>query len=69
MFLKKVQMVIAELGVHYANHEQVKQDLTPQTAAYLKTYQKKFDDKNAFRDFVAGLNKWVPKSQLCLSTG
>ena len=48
-FFQKAQMVIAELGVHYANHEKVKQGLTPQTAAYLKTYQKKFDDKNAFK--------------------
>ena len=67
-FFQKVQMVIAELGVHDANHEQVKQNLTPQTATYLKTYQKKFDDKNAFRDFVAGLNKWVPRSQLRVPT-
>ena len=62
-------MVIAELGVHYVNHEEVKTKLTPQTAAYLKKYQKKFDDKKAFSDFVLGLQVWAPKSMMTLSTG
>ena len=57
-FLKKIQMVIAELGVHYTNHNEVKEKLTPQTAAYVKEQQNKFDDKHAFRDFVFGLQVW-----------
>ena len=69
MFLKKINMVIAELGVHYTNHKEVKEKLTPQTAAYLKDHQKKLDDKLAFRDFVIGLQVWVPKSMMSLSTG
>ena len=68
-FFPKVQMVIAEFGVQYLNHKEVKENLTPQTVAYLAEYQKKFDDKNAFRDFVADLNNWVPRSMLRCTTG
>ena len=68
-FFQKVQMVIAELGVHYLNHKEVKEKLTPQTVAYLKANQKKFDDKLAFRDFVIGLKVWVPKSMMNVTTG
>ena len=69
MFLKKIQLVIAELGVHYSTHVEVKEKLTPQTATYLNAHQKKFNDKLAFRDFVIGLQVWVPKSTMSLSTG
>ena len=62
-------MVIVELGVHYTNHKEVKEKLTPLTAAYLKDHQKKVDDTHAFRDFVFGLQVWVPKSMMSLSTG
>ena len=68
-FFKKSKMVIAELGVQYHNHKEVKEKLTPQIAAYLKEHQKRFDDKHAFRDFVFGLQVWVPKSMMSLSTG
>ena len=67
MFLKKINMVIVELGVHYTNHKEVKEKLTSQIAAYLKQYQQMFNDKNAFTDFVIGLQAWVPKSTMSLS--
>ena len=68
-FLKKIQMVIVELGVHYTNHKEVKEKLTPEIVAYLNKYQTKFDDKNAFKYFVFGLKVWVPKSMMSVSIG
>ena len=35
----------------------------------LAEHQNKFNDKLAFRDFVIGLEAWVPKSMMILSTG
>ena len=68
-FLKRINLLIAELGVHYDGCLAVKEQISPQDKKYLKEHQKKFDNKRAFEDFAIGLQAWVPKSMTCLPTG
>ena len=68
-FFKKVNMLIATLGVHYHGHADVKAKQTPVVKAWLKEHCKKTDDPRAFEDFVHGLAAWLPKSLMNLPTG
>ena len=68
-FLNKVNLLIAQLGVHYDGHEAVKAKLRPQDKTWLKQNQKKTDQKRAFEDFVVGLKVWLPHSMMNLPTG
>ena len=68
-FLKKINLVIVELGVHYDGHLAVKEQLSPQDKQFLKEHQTKWDNKRAFEDFVIGLQVWVPKSMMSCPTG
>ena len=68
-FLQKVNMLIANLGVHYHGHADVKAKQTPVVSAWLKEDCKKIDDPRAFEDFVYGLRTWLPKSTMNLPTG
>ena len=68
-FLKQINLLIAELGVHYEGHESVKAKLRPQDKAWLKNELKQSDQKRAFEDFVVGLAVWLPHSMMNLPTG
>jgi hypothetical protein len=68
-FLQKVNMLIANLGVHYHGHADVKAKQTLMVSAWLKEHCKKTDDPRAFDDFVYGLQAWLPKSTMNLPTG
>jgi hypothetical protein len=68
-FLRKVNLLIASLGIHYHGHEDVKKKLTPQAKAWLAINCKSTDNPRAFEDFAAGLACWLPKSMLNCPTG
>ena len=61
-FLSKINLVVAELGVHYQEQVRVQAKLSPYDKLQIKNNQKKVDYKRAFEDFVIGLECWVPKS-------
>ena len=64
MFLNKINLVVAELGVHYQEQVRVQATLSHCVQQQLKIHQKKWDYKRAFEDFVIGLQCWVPKSMM-----
>ena len=68
-FLQKVNLLIAELGIHYHGHAEVKAKLTTQTKAWINKHCKKPDNPLAFEDFVVGLQVWMPQSLLNCPTG
>ena len=68
-FQKQVNLLIAELGVHYEGHAAVKEKLRPQDKAWLEEHVKKTDQQRAFEDFVVGLKVWLPHSMMNLPTG
>ena len=68
-FLQKVNLTIANLGVHYHGHADVKAKQTLMVSAWLKEHCKKTDQPRAFEDFVYGLQAWLPKSTMNLPTG
>jgi len=61
-FKDELNLVVATLGIHYAGHERVKAERTHQDKEKLKIYQKKFDYRDAFTDYVQQMMHWVPKS-------
>ena len=63
-FLAKINLVVAELGVHYKEQVRVQAKLGHYDKQQLKIHQKKWDYKKAFEDFVIGLECWVPKSMM-----
>ena len=67
-FLSKINLVVAELGVHYQEQVRVQAKLSHYDKQQLKIHQKKWDYKRAFEDFVIGLEAWVPKSMMNLPT-
>ena len=68
-FLNNISLVIVELGVHYNGQLSVKVKLSEHEKTSLKNYQKKWDYKRSFGDFVIGLQAWVPKPMLNCPTG
>ena len=61
-FKDEINLVVATLGIHYAGHERVKAERTHQDKEKLKIYQKKFNYKDAFTDYVQQMMHWIPKS-------
>ena len=58
-FLNLINLLIAELGVHYEGHQVVKAKLCPEDEKYLKEHQKTFNNEDSFEDFVKALELWV----------
>ena len=58
-FLNLINLLIAELGVHYEGRLVVKVKLCPEDEKCLKEHQKTFNNEHSFEDFVKALEVWV----------
>ena len=50
------------LGVHYEGHERVTAERTHQDTQKLALYQKVFNYRDAWLDYIQKMRDWVPKS-------
>ena len=58
-FLNLINLLIAELGVHYEGRLAVKEKLCPEDEKYMKEHQNRFNNKHSFEDFAIALKVWV----------
>ena len=61
-FKDQINLVVAEMGVHYGGHARVLEARTHQDAEKLKLYQKKHNHANAWAEYVQSLSIWIPHS-------
>ena len=66
-FKNQINLVVAEMGHHYGGHDRVLKGRAAQDTEKLKMYQKKFNHRDAFTDFVQSLSKRVPSSMTTCS--